>query len=233
MFASDALLIFYSFVYGVCVCILFRLLMRPDVDGHAASSFSSSQPDEPLHWRWRWRPFWLVFIDCLHTPVTTVDTFRLNQGQAKIALALIESLIKAHATKFVVVSPYKATKTYLEGLIQQRLVTLTNSNGPLYEGLRGVEAGTADSFQGKEEAVSIFLTTATQESGRGFVRDPRRFNLGVTRHIGFAFVIGDITTVGAKDLKEIIAESEHGGLYWQAAERYRMPTSGSARSVGS
>ncbi|KAI8651827.1 AAA-12 domain-containing protein [Fusarium keratoplasticum] len=38
---------------------------------------------------------WPVFIDCLHTVMRTIDTSRVNYGQAKIALALMETLIKA------------------------------------------------------------------------------------------------------------------------------------------
>ncbi|KAJ4238303.1 hypothetical protein NW757_013197 [Fusarium falciforme] len=61
---------------------------------------------------------WPVFINCLHTAVKVIDTSRVNYGQAEIALALMETLIKAHGTKFVVVSPYRATKAYLEELFR-------------------------------------------------------------------------------------------------------------------
>ncbi|RSL90340.1 hypothetical protein CEP51_000738 [Fusarium floridanum] len=125
---------------------------------------------------------WPVFINCLHTAVRTIDTWRVNFGQAEIALALMETPIKAHGTKFGVVSPYSATKAYLEGLIRQRLDKSTKDSA-LYKGLSNVQVSTADSFQGKEADVAIFLTTVTQESGPGFVKDARRFNVGVTRHV--------------------------------------------------
>ncbi|KAI8649465.1 AAA-12 domain-containing protein [Fusarium sp. Ph1] len=138
---------------------------------------------------------WSVFINCLHTAAKAIDTSRVNCGQAEIALTLMETLIKAHGTKFVVVSPYRATKAYLEGLIRQRLDKSTKDSA-LYKGLSDVQGSTADSFQGKEGGVAIFLTTVTQESGPGFVKDAQRFNVGVTRHVDFLSVVGDITTMG-------------------------------------
>ncbi|RSM15178.1 hypothetical protein CDV31_005112 [Fusarium ambrosium] len=101
---------------------------------------------------------WPVFINCLYTVVRTIDTSRVNYGQAEIALALMETLIKAHGTKFVVVSPYWDTKAYLEGLIRQRLDKSTKGSA-LYKGLSNVQVSTAESFQGKKADVAIFLTT--------------------------------------------------------------------------
>ncbi|EEU41631.1 uncharacterized protein NECHADRAFT_87900 [Fusarium vanettenii 77-13-4] len=137
---------------------------------------------------------WPVFINCLHTAVRTIDTSRVNYGQAEIALALMETLTKAHGTKFVVVSPYRATKANLEGLMGQRLDKSTKDSA-LYKGISNAEVSAADSFQGKKADVAIFLTTVTKESGPGFVIDARRFNVGVTRHVDFLFVVGDITTM--------------------------------------
>lgn len=83
--------------------------------------------------------------------------------------------------------------------------------GPLRNGLSGIEVSTADSFQGKEEAVAIFLTTVTQESGPGFVKDPHRFNVCITRHTEFVFVIGEIATLDRfKDVKEGVTPSDQG-----------------------
>ncbi|KAH7128950.1 P-loop containing nucleoside triphosphate hydrolase protein [Dactylonectria macrodidyma] len=133
----------------------------------------------------------------------------VNQEQAQIALALLESLIKVHLTKLLVVSPYSATKAFLEGLIQTRMATL--KPGPLHAGLSNVEVGTADGFPGKEEAITIFLTTVTQESGPGFVKDPRRFNVGVTRHSDFVFVVGEIAAMDqVKDAKVGVTLSDQG-----------------------
>ncbi|RTE77769.1 hypothetical protein BHE90_007737 [Fusarium euwallaceae] len=101
---------------------------------------------------------WPVFINYLHTAVRTIGTSRVNYGQAEIALALMETLIKAHGTKFVVVSPYRVTKAYLESLIRQRLDKSTKDSA-LYKGLSNVQVSTAESFQGKEADVAIFLTT--------------------------------------------------------------------------
>ncbi|KAJ4192363.1 hypothetical protein NW767_010587 [Fusarium falciforme] len=126
--------------------------------------------------------------------VKAIDTSRVNYGQAEIALALMETLIKAHGTKFVVVSPYRATKAYLEELIRQRL-DKSAKDSALYKGLSNVQVSTADSFQGKEAGVAIFLPTVTQESGPGFVKDAQRFIVGITRHVDFLFAVGDITTM--------------------------------------
>lgn len=108
---------------------------------------------------------WPVFINCLHTAVRTIDTSRANYGQTEIALVLMETLIKAHGTKFAVVSPCRATKTYLEGLILQR-PDKSNKDSALYKDLSNVRVSTANSFQGKEVDVVIFLATATKSPAR-------------------------------------------------------------------
>lgn len=164
---------------------------------------------------------WPAFINCAHTSVNMIDSSRINNGQARIALSLMESLMKSNVgLKFVVVSPYRATKTFLEGLIQQRMAAL--QPGPLRNGLSGIEVSTADSFQGKEEATAIFLTTVTQESGPGFVKDPRRFNVGITRHIDFVFVIGEIATMDrVKDAKEDVTPSDQGEQILASGKKMR------------
>ncbi|RMJ05216.1 hypothetical protein CDV36_014111 [Fusarium kuroshium] len=162
---------------------------------------------------------WPVFINCLHTAVKTIGTSRVNDGQAEIALALMETPIKAHGTKFGVVSPCSATKAYLEGLFRQRLDKSTKDSA-LYKGLSNVQVSTADSSQGKEADVAIFLTAVTQEFGPGFVKDARRFNVGVTCHVDFLFVIGDITTMDpVKESKEELRVYEQGGRVRTNASR--------------
>ncbi|RSL67576.1 hypothetical protein CEP53_002931 [Fusarium sp. AF-6] len=164
---------------------------------------------------------WPVFLNCLHTAVRTIDTSRVNYGRAEIALALMETLIKAQGTKFVVVSPYRATKAYPEGLFRQRLDKSTK-DASLYKGLSNVQVSTAHSFQEKEADVAIFLTTVTQESRPGFVKDARRFNVGVTRHVDFLFVIGDIITMDpVKEIKEELMVSEQGGRVMTSGKKTR------------
>lgn len=161
-----------------------------------------------------------AFINCVGTSVTTIGTSRSNSGQAHIALALMKSLMRSGVTRFVVVSLYRATKTYLEDLIKKHLadgarVSIRNS-------LKGVEVSTTDSFQGKEEAVAIFLTTVTKESGPGVVKDPRRFNVGVTRHTDFLFVVGDIATMDSnRHINEAVVVAEEGGWVLTSGKKMR------------
>ncbi|KAM0414627.1 hypothetical protein ACHAPT_013530 [Fusarium lateritium] len=166
---------------------------------------------------------WPAFINCAHTAVRKIDTSSVNYGQSEIVIALVESLTKVNPVRFVVVSPYRATKAYLEDLVKQRLAALsTNKDSPQYKSLSVMEVSTADSFQGKEAAVAIFLTTVTKESGHGFVKDPRRFNVGVTRHIDFVLVVGDITTMDPVNVtQETVAVSDQGTRVMTGGKKMR------------
>ncbi|KAF5021534.1 hypothetical protein F66182_6416 [Fusarium sp. NRRL 66182] len=68
-------------------------------------------------------------------------------------------------------------------------------NKAIRQHLEKVEISTADSSHGKEAEVCIFLTAVTKASGPGFVKDPRRLNVGLTRHTDFVFGVGDISTM--------------------------------------
>ncbi|KAM0413566.1 hypothetical protein ACHAPT_013657, partial [Fusarium lateritium] len=144
-----------------------------------------------------------AFINC---------TLCVNHGQAEIALALMERLSKSQATKFVVVSPHMATKTHLEGLIRANESARSN-----------IQVSTADSFQGKEADVAIFLTTVTQESGGPVVcQGAAPVNVGITRHADFLFVIGDINAMdSSKDSKEELMVSEQGGRVLASGRKMR------------
>ncbi|KAK7424114.1 hypothetical protein QQX98_000724 [Neonectria punicea] len=147
-----------------------------------------------------------------------MDTSRINYGQAQITLALIVSLTKVNVTKIVVISPYRATKAHLEDLIQRRLANV-DKGSLLEKGLRNVEVSTAHSFQG-EEAVAIFLTTVTRESGPGFVKDPRQFSVGITRHVDFVFLVGEIATMD-DNAKEDLTLSDQGGRVLASGKKMR------------
>jgi len=62
--------------------------------------------------------------------------------------------------------------------------------------VEGLEVDTVDGFQGREkEAVLVSLVRSNDRSEIGFLDEPRRFNVAVTRARRKAVVVGDADTV--------------------------------------
>jgi superfamily I DNA and/or RNA helicase len=64
-----------------------------------------------------------------------------------------------------------------------------------------VEVDTVDGFQGREKEVVLLSLVRSNERGEiGFLDEPRRFNVAVTRARRKAVVVGDAGTVGVADV---------------------------------
>jgi superfamily I DNA and/or RNA helicase len=67
----------------------------------------------------------------------------------------------------------------------------------------GLEVDTVDGFQGREkEAVLVSLVRSNDRAEIGFLDEPRRFNVALTRARRKAIVVGDRSTVAAGDVFE-------------------------------
>ena len=67
----------------------------------------------------------------------------------------------------------------------------------------GVEVDTVDGFQGREKEVVLVSLVRSNDRGEiGFLNEPRRFNVALTRARRKAVVVGDASTVAAGDVFE-------------------------------
>ncbi|XP_052860194.1 putative helicase MOV-10 [Anopheles cruzii] len=64
-------------------------------------------------------------------------------------------------------------------------------NGLVLLGLEDIEVGSAEQYQGREKAVMIVSTVRSQRSTVGFLADPRRLNVTMTRAKALMIIIGN------------------------------------------
>uniref|UniRef100_A0A0G4HLC7 AAA+ ATPase domain-containing protein n=1 Tax=Chromera velia CCMP2878 TaxID=1169474 RepID=A0A0G4HLC7_9ALVE len=94
-----------------------------------------------------------------------------------------------HASEICVVCPYTAQAELVSSLIKTEL-------GP--EAHRSISVSTIDGFQGREkDLIVLSLVRSNGEGSRGFLRDPRRANVALTRARRGMLVVGDAGTFGA------------------------------------
>ena len=112
---------------------------------------------------------------------------RENPGEAELVSNLVMDLIEAGVApeQIAVISPYIDQVNRLERQIDTE----------------GVEVDTVDGFQGREiEVVLVSLVRSNPRGRVGFLNEPRRFNVAVTRAKRKAIVVGDISTVANADV---------------------------------
>jgi len=139
-----------------------------------------------------------LFFDCAESRCRQDDDTRsrYNLGQNRVAVALVEALLTANlgltSSDVVVVTPYRANLHQL----QKKLNAHDNA------ACRDVAVNTADSLQGREAMVVIFVLCVTAETGPCFVADQHRICVGATRQIGALFVVGDLRTLPGRAYKD-------------------------------
>ncbi len=112
---------------------------------------------------------------------------RCNAGEAQIVQRKITQLCEAglSANQIAVISPYTAQVR----LLREQLIALVD---------QGLEIGSIDGFQGREnEAVIISLVRSNEDGEIGFLADIRRMNVALTRARRSLIVIGDSATIAS------------------------------------
>lgn len=83
---------------------------------------------------------------------------------------------------------------------------------------RGLEVGTVDAFQGREnEVVIVDLVRTTESGGLGFLADVRRMNVAVTRARRQLLVVGDSGLVGPHPFYAAFLDAVEPGGGWISA----------------
>lgn len=114
-------------------------------------------------------------------------TSYLNRTEAQMVEKIVTALMTAGAQpeEIGVITPYQGQRTYLVQYMQ-RCGTLKKS---LYEQL---EVASVDAFQGREKSFIILsCVRSSATSGIGFLNDPRRLNVALTRAKYGVIVVGN------------------------------------------
>jgi superfamily I DNA and/or RNA helicase len=119
-----------------------------------------------------------------------------NPGELGLVVRVVESLVEAGvpAEDIGVITPYSAQLARIRGA------------------LPNVESGTVNAFQGREKEVIVASFVRSNPDGDiGFVADPRRLNVSVTRARRLFVGIGDSATLGASPSYSRLVEAVGDG----------------------
>ncbi len=117
------------------------------------------------------------------------STSRENPREADLVAQLARDYLAAgvDSEELAVISPYDDQVDRIEGLLD----------------VEGPEVDTVDGFQGREKEVVLVSLVRSNDRGEvGFLDDPRRFNVALTRARRKAVVVGDGDTVTAAPVYE-------------------------------
>ena len=114
-------------------------------------------------------------------------TSYLNRAEAALVEKIVTTWLKAGATpdQIGVITPYEGQRAHIVSLMQRV--------GPLRPKLyEEVEVASVDSFQGREKDLCILSCVRSNDhQGIGFLSDPRRLNVALTRAKYGLIVIGN------------------------------------------
>ncbi|BGP50019.1 hypothetical protein JCM10450v2_005927 [Rhodotorula kratochvilovae] len=164
-----------------------ELVPDPSVEGRRLSDLEGVEEDEDVD-----EP--VVFIDtagqAMYERAAEDGKFgsdsKSNENEADIVLKYVEFLVNANVppASISIISPYNAQVVLLASLVH-----------PQYP---EVEIGSVDSNQGREnDVVIVSLVRSNEQSEVGFLSEPRRLNVSMTRPRRQLVVVGDSETVGA------------------------------------
>ncbi|MFB6084804.1 MAG: IGHMBP2 family helicase [Halorientalis sp.] len=152
------------------------------VDPTAGDRERILDPDEPL-----------VFVDTSKADAPERrregSTSRENPAEADLVAGLADMLVAAGLDpgEIAVISPYDDQVDRIDGLLDHE----------------ELEVDTVDGFQGREkEVVLVSLIRSNDRDEIGFLDEPRRFNVALTRARRKAVVVGDASTVTVGDVYE-------------------------------
>ena len=136
---------------------------------------------------------------------------RYNADEANLVQRKMEKLLAAGvaATAIAIISPYAAQVR----LLREQLAAQVE---------QGLEIGSIDGFQGREnEVVIISLVRSNADGEIGFLADTRRMNVALTRARRKLIVIGDSATIGGDPFyADLLAYFDGIGAYhtvWEEA----------------
>ena len=156
----------------------------------------------------------LIWIDNPRFESVPRKTQYVNVYEQMIIAKLVIELVchmKVQPDQIGVICGYNNQRNYVKTLLKNiEREELHNS------GLTEIKISTIDSFQGQEREVIIFATTRSNENQSiGFLSDPKRFNVSVTRAKRLLIVIGNIETLKMNNhyCRLYSQAGEKGGLF--------------------
>jgi len=120
----------------------------------------------------------MMFYNCLgQEEISSSGTSYLNRNEASVCERIVTEFLRLGTTsdQIGVITPYEGQRAYVVNLMQ--------INGSLNTQVyKEIEVASVDSFQGREKDYIILSCVRSNEhQGIGFLNDPRRLNVALTR----------------------------------------------------
>ncbi|TIB78467.1 P-loop containing nucleoside triphosphate hydrolase protein [Wallemia mellicola] len=173
------------------------------IDGCRSSNGTLLSGYTPPHSSFTRKDSALAFVNHDHSETKDGES-TMNEGEAQVIMTIIADLFEKNedlkGTDIGIVSPYIAQTIELLRLINRDYYwrrRFADILGPqrVHE-LRQIEVKTVDGFEGREKQVIILSLTRSNEMGSiGFLDDPRRANVGLTRAKRCLMVVGNARTL--------------------------------------
>lgn len=131
-----------------------------------------------LDFPWPDQSFPMFFLSCLgQEEISSSGTSYLNRTEAVNCEKIVSRFLKAgiSPSQIGIITPYEGQRAYL--------VNTMSVNGPMKkEDYLAIEVASVDAFQGREKDYIILSCVRSNEhQGIGFLNDPRRLNVALTR----------------------------------------------------
>lgn len=140
-----------------------------------------------------------------------VGASRENLGEARVVAHFVQHALDAGvpASRIGVITPYRAQVGQLATLLEDAVAA-------------GLEVDSVDGFQGREKDVIVFSAVRSNHTGEvGFLADPRRLNVALTRARFKCVVVADLGTVSSTPV--FAALSEHAMASGAYRSVYEIP----------
>jgi len=139
----------------------------------------------------------MFFYNCLgQEEISASGTSYLNRNEAAVCEKIVTHFLQAGVTsaQIGVITPYEGQRAYLVNYMQR--------NGSLRSQLyKEIEVASVDSFQGREKDFIILSCVRSNEhQGIGFLNDPRRLNVALTRAKYGLVVLGNAKVLSRQPL---------------------------------
>ena len=169
--------------------------------GELLSGTPPSARRAPMGFDWPVPAVPLAFVDVPDGYERSDGSSQTNPVEAQKIVNIVKKLVGGHdvlPADIGIVTPYaaqvRAIKRLLNGNQRERRTRFDAPPPP--DSLEALEVSTVDGFQGREKEVIVFTCTRANPNGNvGFLADPRRVNVMLTRARRGLIVVGHIPTL--------------------------------------
>ena len=169
--------------------------------GELLSGTPPSARRAPMGFDWPVPAVPLAFVDVPDGYERSDGSSQTNPVEAQKIVNVVKKLVGGHdvlPADIGIVTPYaaqvRAIKRLLNGNQRERRTRFDAPPPP--DSLEALEVSTVDGFQGREKEVIVFTCTRANPNGNvGFLADPRRVNVMLTRARRGLIVVGHIPTL--------------------------------------